>query len=147
MDGKQAEKSKIKVNGRALLPIIIFLVLYLGNGIYFEYINPIKGEMGFYIMSVVVAFGIALIVAFLQNRKLSFDEKIHICAQGIGDDNIVIMLWIFLLSGAFSGIASAAGGTASTANMLLSLPCRQLLYAGIAYHDFPRKRACVHRQL
>ncbi len=108
-------------NGWALMPIVIFLVLYLGNGIFFECIRPIEGKMGFYIISVVVAFGIALIAAFLQNRKLSFDEKIHLCAQGIGDDNITIMLFIFLLSGAFSGIAGAAGGAVSTANMLLNI--------------------------
>ena len=77
-------------NGWALLPILVFLVLYLGNGIYFEYIHPVKGQMGFYVMSVVVAFVIALGVAFLQNRSLSFDEKIHVCATGIGDDNITI---------------------------------------------------------
>ena len=78
--------SGIKPNPKALLPIAVFLVLYLGTGIYFEYIAPEKGRMGFYVMSVVVAFGFALIVAFLQNRKLSFDEKIKVCAQGIGDD-------------------------------------------------------------
>lgn len=77
--------------------------------------------MGFYVVSVVLAFSISLIIAFLQNRKLSFDEKIHICAKGIGDDNIVIMLFIFLMAGAFSGIASEAGGASSTANMLLSV--------------------------
>ena len=108
-------------NGWALTPILIFLILYLGNGIYFECIRPIEGEMGFYIISVVVAFGVALIAAFLQNRKLSFEEKIHLCAQGIGDDNIAIMLFIFLLSGAFSGIAGKAGGAVSTANMLLNI--------------------------
>ena len=108
-------------NGWALLPILVFLVLYLGNGIYFEYIHPVKGQMGFYVMSVVVAFVIALGVAFLQNRSLSFDEKIHVCATGIGDDNITIMLFIFLLAGAFSGIAQAAGGAESTAHMLLNI--------------------------
>ena len=108
-------------NGWALLPILIFLVVYLGNGIFFECIRPIEGAMGFYIMSVVVAFGVALIAAFFQNRTLSFDEKIHLCAQGIGDDNITIMLFIFLLSGAFSGIAGEAGGAVSTANMLLNI--------------------------
>ncbi len=113
--------SGIKPNPKALLPIAVFLVLYLGTGIYFEYIAPEKGRMGFYVMSVVVAFGFALIVAFLQNRKLSFDEKIKVCAQGIGDDNIVIMLFIFLMAGAFSGLAKAAGGAASTANLLLSV--------------------------
>ena len=100
---------------------VAFLILYLGNGIFFEYVRPIDGHMGFYVVSVVLAFSISLIAAFLQNRNRSFDEKIHTCAQGIGDDNIVIMLFIFLLAGAFSGIASEAGGASSTANMLLSI--------------------------
>lgn len=110
-----------KPNAKALLPILVFLVLYLGIGIFFEYIHPIKGQMGFYIMSVVLAFTIALIVAFLQNRAVPFEEKIHICAKGIGDDNITIMLFIFLFAGMFSGIAQAAGGAESTANLLLSI--------------------------
>ena len=108
-------------NGKALLPILVFLVLYLGSGIWFEYIRPVDGQMGFYIMSVVVAFSIALAVALLQNRKLSFDEKIHLCATGIGDDNITIMLFIFLMAGAFGGIAKQAGGASSTANLLLDI--------------------------
>ncbi|MBE6996813.1 MAG: Na+/H+ antiporter NhaC family protein [Ruminococcaceae bacterium] len=110
-----------KPNGAALLPIVVFLLLYLGTGIWYEYIKPVEGQMGFYIMSVVVAFGIALIVAMLQNRALSFDEKIHVCARGIGDDNITTMLFIFLMAGAFSGIARQAGGAVSTANMLLAI--------------------------
>ena len=110
-----------KPNAKALLPILVFLILYLGSGIYYEYINPQEDQMGFYIMSVVVAFVVALVVAFLQNPGLSFDEKIHACAQGIGDDNITIMLFIFLMAGMFSGIASAAGCAESTANLLLSV--------------------------
>ena len=120
-----------KPNPIALLPIGVFLVLYLGAGIYFEYINHEEGQMGFYVMSVVVAFSIALIVAFLQNRALSFDEKIHACAQGIGDDNITIMLFIFLMAGMFSGIASAAGGASSTANLFLSILPARLAVPGL----------------
>lgn len=108
-------------NPKALLPILVFLVFYLGCGIYFQYVSPIEGQMGFYVVSVVVAFSIALIVAFLQNRRLTFDWKIHLCAKGIGDDNITIMLFIFLVAGAFSGIASEAGGASSTANLLLNV--------------------------
>ncbi|MCR4839401.1 MAG: GNAT family N-acetyltransferase [Eubacterium sp.] len=114
-------ENKKKSNPAALLPIAMFLLLYLGNGIYFQYINPEEGVMGFYVVSVVLAFSIALIVAFLQNRSLSFDEKIHVCAKGVGDDNIVIMLFIFILAGAFSGVAGAAGGAGSIANLLLSI--------------------------
>ena len=110
-----------KPNPKALLPILVFLIIYLGSGIYFEYIRPEEGRMGFYVISVVVAFGFALITAFVQNRTLSFEDKIHICAGGVGDDNIVIMLFIFLMAGAFSGLASAAGGAESTANLLLNI--------------------------
>ncbi|MBQ6360503.1 MAG: Na+/H+ antiporter NhaC family protein [Lachnospiraceae bacterium] len=113
--------NKVRPNPKALFPILVFLVLYLGGGIYFEYISPEEGRMGFYVMSVVVSFGLALIVAFLQNKSLSFDEKVSICAKGIGDDNIVIMLYIFLMAGAFSGLAKEAGGAASTANLMLDI--------------------------
>ena len=112
---------KKKPNPIALLPIVVFLVLYLGVGIYFEYIHPVEGQMGFYVMSVVVAFMIALVVAFLQNGKVSFDDKMKICAKGIGDENITIMIFIFLIAGCFSGIAKEAGGAASTANLLLRI--------------------------
>ena len=112
---------KKQPNGLALLPIIVFLIVYLGSGIYYEYINPVEGGMGFYVMSVVVAFMVALAVAFVQNPELPFDEKIAACARGIGDDNITIMLFIFLLAGAFSGVAKAGGGAESTAYMLLSV--------------------------
>ena len=118
MDNKQEDYAP---HGIALLPIVVFLVLYLGLGVYFTYIKPVEGQMGFYVMSTVVAFGFALIVAFLQNRSLKFDEKIHICAQGIGDDNITIMMFIFLMAGAFSGIAKEAGAVESTANLLLNI--------------------------
>ena len=62
-----------------------------------------------------------MIVAFLQNPALSFEEKIKVCAGGIGDENIVLMLFIFLMAGAFSGLAKAAGGVESTANLLLNM--------------------------
>ena len=120
-----------KPNPGALLPIAVFLVLYLGTGIYFEYIHPVEGQMGFYIMSVVVAFLLALIVAFVQNPALDFDKKIHVCSQGIGDDNITIMLFIFLLAGAFSGIAKQAGGAQSTANMMLSFIPKAFVVPGL----------------
>ena len=110
-----------KPNAKALLPILVFLIMYLGAGIYFEYITPQEGRMGFYVISVVVAFGVALIVAFMQNRSLDFNEKIRVCAESIGDENIVIMLFIFLMAGAFSGLAGAAGGATNTASLMLSI--------------------------
>ena len=118
-------------NAKALLPIALFLILYLGNGIYFQYISPIEGQMGFYVVSVVLSFTFALILAFVQNKSKSFEEKIHICAEGIGDDNIVTMLFIFILAGAFSGVAGEAGGASSTANLLLSVIPGRLAVPGL----------------
>ncbi len=115
----------------ALLPILVFLIIYIGVGVYYEYIRPQEGVQGFYVMSVVVAFMAAMAVALFQNRSVSFDEKMKICASGMGDDNILIMIFIFLLSGAFSGVASASGCATDTANLLLSIVPGRLTVLGI----------------
>ena len=75
-----------KGKGIALLPIGVFLVLYLGLGILFEYVMEIP--MGFYNVPIVVAFLAAILVACLQNRSLDFDKKLEILAQGVGDKNM-----------------------------------------------------------
>ena len=92
-----------KGKGIALLPIGVFLVLYLGLGILFEYVMEIP--MGFYNVPIVVAFLAAIMVACLQNRALDFDKKLEIMAQGVGDKNIITMLLIFLAAGSFVGVA------------------------------------------
>ena len=115
----------------ALLPILVFLIIYIGVGVYYEYIRPQEGVQGFYVMSVVVAFMATIAVALFQNRSISFDEKLRICASGMGDDNILTMIFIFLLAGAFSGVASASGCAEDTANMLLSFVPGRLTVLGI----------------
>ncbi|MCD8316782.1 MAG: Na+/H+ antiporter NhaC family protein [Eggerthellaceae bacterium] len=90
-----------KGNVYALIPILVFLVLYLGLGILFEYGLGIS--MGFYNIPIVVIFLIALTVACFQNRKVSFDSKLRIMGTGIGDKTIVTMVLIFMAAGAFVG--------------------------------------------
>ena len=68
-----------KGNVAALLPIGVFLCIYLGLGIAFEYVMKIP--MGFYNVPIIIAFLAAILVACLQNRKISFDEKLEIMAQ------------------------------------------------------------------
>nr|WP_330398033.1 Na+/H+ antiporter NhaC family protein [Lachnoclostridium sp. An118] len=104
------------------MPIVVFLVIFLGSGI-------VTGD--FYSMPTIVAFLIALCVAFLQNRKVSFDEKMHIIAQGVGDDNIITMSLIFLCAGGFSGAVTAAGGVESTVNLGLSILPPSVAVAGL----------------
>ena len=114
----ESEKGKLS----ALLPIGVFLVIFLGAGIVFQ---------DFYAMPAIVAFLIALFVAFLQNRKAEFDEKIKIIAKGVGEENIITMCLIFLCAGAFSGAVSAAGGVASTVNLGLSLIPAHFIVSGL----------------
>ena len=72
-------------------------------------------------MPAIVAFLIALLVAFFQNRELKFQDKIGIISKGVGDENIITMSLIFLSAGAFSGAVTAAGGVESTVNLGLSI--------------------------
>ena len=72
-----------KSNPKALMPIGVFLVLYLGLGIVFEYVMKIP--MGFYNIPIVLAFMVAILVACFQNREVSFDDKLSIMAQGLAD--------------------------------------------------------------
>ena len=105
-------------NAKALLPIGVFLVLYLGLGILFEY--GLKIPMGFYSIPIVVIFLVALLVACLQNHGLSLDEKMSLMGQGIGDKNIVIMILIFMTAGMFVGVVGRSSAD-SVAYFLLSI--------------------------
>ena len=105
-------------NPAALMPIGIFLVLYLGLGLLFEYV--LKIEMGFYKIPIVVVFLVSLLAAFLQNRSLSFDEKLSVVAQSIGDKDIITMVLIFLCAGIFVGVTGRNSAEA-VAYFLLSV--------------------------
>ena len=109
-------------NPWALLPIGVFLVLFIGFG-------AVTGD--FYSMPAIVAFLIALIVAAVQNRSVSMEDKIKVIAQGAGSESIVIMCLVFLFAGAFSGAVKAAGGVESTVNLGLSILPPRFAAAGL----------------
>ena len=107
-----------KRNAKALLPIAVFVVLYLGLGILFEY--GLNIEMGVYKIPVVIIFLLALLVACLQNRKLSLNDKLKIMGVGISDPNIITMIIIFMLAGIFVGVVGRTSAN-SVAYFILSL--------------------------
>lgn len=109
-----------KENPIALLPIGVFLVLYLGLGLTFEY--ALKIPMGFYNIPIVIAFLVAILVACLQNRGLSFDEKLSVMASGVGDKNIITMLLIFLAAGTFVGVVGRSSAQSVAYFMLGLIP-------------------------
>ena len=111
-----------KGNAWALLPIGVFLAIYLGLGLTFEYV--LKIEMGFYQVPIIIAFLAAILVACLQNRKASFEEKLEIMGQGVGDKNIITMLLIFLTAGAFVGVVGRTSAQSVAYFMLDVIPAR-----------------------
>ena len=111
-----------KGNAWALLPIGVFLVIYLGLGITFEYIMGIS--MGFYNIPIVVAFLVGILVACLQNKSLKFDDKLALMGQGIGDKNIVTMLLIFMAAGIFVGVVGRSSAESVAYFMLSIIPAR-----------------------
>lgn len=113
---------KNKGRAVALLPIGVFLIIFLGAGI-------VTGD--FYTMPAIVAFLIALLVAFLQNKNLTFTEKLQVISKGVGDENIITMCLIFLCAGGFSGAVTAAGGADSTVNFGLSILPSNIAVVGL----------------
>ena len=111
-----------KGNPVALLPIFVFLVLYLGLGLLFEYVMHIP--MGFYNVPIIIAFLAAILVACLQNRKVSFEEKLEIMGHGVGDKNIITMLLIFLVAGAFVGVVGRSSAQSVAYFMLSLIPAK-----------------------
>ncbi|MBC5648938.1 Na+/H+ antiporter NhaC family protein [Christensenella tenuis] len=111
-----------KGKASALVPIGVFLALFIGCGVIFR---------DFYAVPAVVGFLIALLVAFFQNRKRSFGEKMNTIATGMGDQNVMIMCLVFILAGAFSGTAQAAGGVDSVVNFALSIMPPGVAVAGL----------------
>ena len=111
-----------KGNAWALLPIGVFLLMYLGLGLLFEY--GMKIPMGFYNVPIVGAFLVAICTACFQNRKVSFEEKLTIMGQGVGDKNIITMLLIFLAAGAFVGVVGRSSAQSVAYFMLSIIPAQ-----------------------
>lgn len=104
-------------NGIALLPLILFLCLFLGTGVYLT----LEGvEFAFYQVPAPVAILPAIVLAIILSRD-SINDTIEQFTKGVGDSNVIAMCLIYLLAGAFAAVASATGGVESTVNLGLSL--------------------------
>ena len=116
-----------KGNGWALLPFLLFIVIYLGAGL----ILQAQGvKMAFYQFPSVTAMFLAVIAAFCMGRE-TLDEKFAVFARGAANENVLTMLMIYILAGAFSTVAKTMGGVEATVNLGLSIIPVQLLIAGV----------------
>ena len=111
-----------KGNAWALLPLLLFIALFLGVG-------TITGD--FTNMPLNVAITITVIVALIMNRKETFANKVEVFTKGAGHSNIILMVFIFILVGAFSTTTEKMGGVESTVNLGLSLIPQNLIIVGL----------------
>ncbi|MCY6485795.1 Na+/H+ antiporter NhaC family protein [Clostridium aestuarii] len=117
-----SNQKKYKGNPKALLPLLLFLLLFIGSGL-------IKKD--FYAMPVNLAFIIAGIAAVAMNKKFKIDEKVDNFCKGGGEPNIILMCIIFILAGAFAGVARDMGAVESTVNLGLTILPKNILMAGV----------------
>ena len=103
----------IKASFKGLIPFIVFILLYLGTGIFLN----IKGvELAFYQLPGPVAAFAGIIVAFII-FKGTIQEKFNTFLEGCGHPDIITMCIIYLLAGAFAVVSKAMGGVDSTVNL------------------------------
>ena len=106
----------------AVSPLFVFLAVYLVSSILAQ---------DFYKIPVSSAFLIASIYALCISRGRSLEERVTIFSQGAGNKNILLMIWIFILAGAFAQTAREIGAIDATVNLALKLLPGNLLYAGL----------------
>ena len=106
----------------ALLPLIIFVSIYLGTSLVMK---------DFYSISVLVPGIIAVLFGIFTNRKRGLEKNIEIFCKGAGNSNIILMCLIFILAGAFAEVAKNMGAVESTVNLGLTILPKNILVAGI----------------
>ena len=106
----------------ALLPLLTFIVLYL-------LVSIISGD--FYKVPITVAFLISSVVAIATLRGYTIPQRIKIFSRGASSENMMLMIWIFMLAGAFAASANAMGSIDNTVNLALSLLPSQMLLPGV----------------
>ena len=82
-------------------------------------------------MPITVAFTVASIYAVAITRGIKLEERIRQYSRGASDPNILLMIWIFVLAGAFATGAKSMGAIDATVNLILSLLPSSLLLPGL----------------
>lgn len=124
---KISNSKAVEARGTALLPLVLFLILFIGTGAALTYGGV---DMAFYQLSATVAILPAIAFSLMMGRE-KLEKKISIFLYGVGDINIVTMCMIYLLAGGFAAVAKSIGGVDATVNMGLALIPAQLVLPGL----------------
>ncbi|ONM45814.1 sodium:proton antiporter [Halopseudomonas pachastrellae] len=120
-------QAPVQPRASALLPLLLFLLIFLGSGIYYSLTGT---DFAFYQIKAPVAILPAIILGLLL-AKPSYRDNLQTFIDGIGDRNIITMALVFLLAGAFSSVTKAIGGVDATVNMGLSILPPSLILPGL----------------
>lgn len=117
-----------KMGGIAFLPLLVFLGLYIGSGVWFSIVGS---DSPFHEFPRHVALIIAIGVALLMNRHKKVEDKVETFSESAGSSSVMIMALIYLLAGGFSGAAKSMGGVESVVNMGLTFIPNQFIVLGM----------------
>ncbi|WP_428036592.1 Na+/H+ antiporter NhaC family protein [Amphritea sp.] len=117
----------MRANPLALLPLLLFLALFIGSGVYYQSANI---DFAFYQISAPVAILPAIVLALLLDKG-TLNQRLETFIAGVGDSNIITMCLIYLLAGAFASVAKAVGGVDATVNFGLSVIPSELVLPGL----------------
>ena len=106
----------------ALSPLLVFILLYLVTSII---------ARDFYKVPITVAFMVSSIYAVIVSRGLPLKKRIDIFSSGAGTSQMMLMIWIFILAGAFANSAKVMGAIDATVNLSLMLLPANMLLAGL----------------
>lgn len=120
--------SSKKLGAAAFLPLLAFLVLYVGCGITFTLLG-VESPFGQFPRHVAILAGIA--VALLLKPSISIKDKIDVFCENMGNSGVMMIILIYLMAGGFQGAAAAMGGKESVVNLCLSFIPVQVLIPGV----------------
>ena len=122
MNGKPEREGKPMNGWLALSPLLLFVCVYLVSSVV---------AADFYKVPIAAAFLIASAYAIFITRAESTEQKIAVFSEGAGNRNVLLMIWIFILAGAFAGTAKDMGAMDAAVNFTLSILPGKFLYAGL----------------
>ena len=106
----------------ALSPLLVFVCIYLLSSIVAQ---------DFYAVPVASAFLIASVYAMLISRGETLEKRIEAFSRGAGNKSVLLMIWIFIMAGAFAATAKAIGAIDATVNLAMAILPRKFIFAGL----------------
>ena len=122
------DDSRRKYGAMAFLPLVVFLVIYVGCGITFTLMGA-ESPFGMFPRHVAILVGIG--VALLLAPEIKISEKLDVFCQGMGNSGVMMTILIYLMAGGFQGAAAAMGGKESVINLSLSVLPVSVLIPGV----------------